>query len=156
MTTNDLDAILAHLDSLYRIAFCMLGEREAAEGCVERACSEMYMLLPGLSPESNLRLETFRCLFGEIQKRAGKWRWLRRRPAPANEVTIDAVRKLPLDQRASVLLCDVEDFSTKEASRILRMDALSMVATLNAGRQDLRHSLAFATSPQDAMERAIV
>src|SRR5262249_34588869 len=139
-----------------RIAFCMLGEREAAESCAERACTEIHMRLRGLPAETNLKLETFRCLFGEIQKRSAKWRLLPKRLEPAGEVTIDALRKLPLDQRASVLLCDVEDFSTEDASGILRLDAPSMAAALNAGRQDLRHSLALAGSPQGAMERAIV
>ena len=131
---------LCHLDSLYRIAVCILIDRDAAEACVQNTYVQAHRkpLHPG--PDASLRVWLFSLLFEEIRKQRKKWyRFDRRTVVSASSATfthddtLAAVIAIPEEPRAAVLLCEVEDFSYEDAARILDLSLSTLVSRLHSG-----------------------
>lgn len=158
------DAILAHLDELYRFARHMAGQAERARDIVHES------VLRALEHESTVMrnprawlfqivYHTFISHYRKDQRREGFYQDLRIdepgledhvNPLPALIAREDvrmAVEKLPGEFRAVVWLSDAEQLRLREIAEILGCPIGTAASRLARGRQELRRLLS-AYGPQ--------
>ncbi|WP_372426315.1 sigma-70 family RNA polymerase sigma factor [Salinarimonas chemoclinalis] len=152
---GDAAEITAHVRSLRRYALQLTRSRDAADDlvqeCLARALANASTLKPGLP----VRPWLFRILHNLHVSEQRKLRLRRatlldpaeeRVPASQDErlelrAVLDAVARLPDDQRSVLHLVAVEGMSYQEASRILEIPIGTLMSRLARGRETLRRSL---------------
>jgi DNA-directed RNA polymerase specialized sigma24 family protein len=139
-------ATLPMLDSLYRIALCMVHDPAEAEHCVSQTYSQASRSFHHLREGDKLRQWMFGQLFRIIRQRPKKWfgRWLRASD-PAVSVHQDgmtrALLNIPAELREVILLADVERFYTSEIAATLGLDGEVVAERLAEARAKLRSEL---------------
>ncbi|MGP9818827.1 sigma-70 family RNA polymerase sigma factor [Salinarimonas sp. NSM] len=152
---GDASEITAHVRSLRRYALQLTRSRDAADDlvqeCLARAIANASTLKPGLP----VRPWLFRILHN---LHVGEQRKLRLRraallhpsddevPAPQDDslelrAVLDAVARLPDEQRAALHLVAVEGMSYQEAARVLEVPVGTLMSRLARAREALRRAL---------------
>ncbi|PYU88635.1 MAG: RNA polymerase subunit sigma-24 [Acidobacteria bacterium] len=152
-------AALPHLDSLYRTAAKIIGNRTEAEDLVQETYLQAWKSFHRFTPGTNCRAWLFKILFHVIHHHRRKWfsLWLRREsenaledlltyepPTPeqiTDEDVLAALKKVPEDFRAVLLLADVQEFSYKEIAAMLSIPLGTVMSRLNRGRTALKTHL---------------
>src|SRR5436309_7556218 len=150
-------AALPHLDSLYRTAAKIIGNRTEAEDLVQETYLQAWKSFHRFTPGTNCRAWVFKILFHVIHHHRRKWfssSWLRREsenaleayepPTPeqiTDEDVLAALKKVPEDFRAVLLLADVQEFSYKEIAAILSIPLGTVMSRLSRGRNVLKTHL---------------
>jgi RNA polymerase sigma-70 factor (ECF subfamily) len=158
------DALLAHLDELYRFALHMTAHAERARDVVHES------VLRALEHESTvvrnprawlfqIVYHTFISQYRKDERRGRSYEDLRgdepgpenlRDPLPsliASEDVREAVEKLPEEFRAVVWLSDAEQLRLREIAELLGCPLGTVASRLSRGRQELRRLLS-AYGPQ--------
>lgn len=147
----------AHSESIYRFAYRMLGERDAAEDVVQETFSRLWRQAHRWRPEAPLRAWLFRVAgnlaIDDLRKRR-----------PVREVTPDdveegpgvehriareeeaaavwrMVNRLPDRQRRALILCRLEGMSMTEAGEVLGCSVGAVESLLSRARAALRAAL---------------
>jgi RNA polymerase sigma-70 factor (ECF subfamily) len=152
-------AALPHLNELYRTAARLLGDGTQAEDVVQETYLQAWKSFARFEPGTNCRAWLFKILVNTIHHYRRGWFNLRRvkeseeileqtaagaAPIPeriAQDEILRALRRLPADYRAVVLLADVQEFSYKEIARMLDVPIGTVMSRLSRGRKLLREQL---------------
>jgi RNA polymerase sigma-70 factor (ECF subfamily) len=144
---------------LYRTAARLLGDSTKAEDVVQETYLQAWKSFARFEPGTNCRAWLFKILVNTIHHHRRNWFNLRRvkdsedileqtavctAPVPeriAQEEILRALRRLPADYRAAVLLADVEEFSYKEIAGLLNVPIGTVMSRLSRGRKLLREQL---------------
>ena len=148
--------IAEQIPRLRRYARALTGERSAADDLVqdtlERALSRFHLWRQG----SDLRAWLFTIMHNIFVNQA-RSRARHRHEALENEAELvharepdwlelrdldDALARLPLEQRAVVLMVGLEQFTYEEAARVLDIPLGTVMSRLSRGRERLRLILA--------------
>lgn len=166
---------LPHMQDLFRSAASILGNRTEAEDAVQEAYLQAWKSFERFTPGTNCRAWLFGILFHVISHQRRKWlsRFILREPktfedttaytAPMPENLTDqevlaALRGIPEQFAAVILLADVQEFSYKEIHESLGIPIGTVMSRLSRGRQLLRAQLANlapATSVGTGTARAV-
>ncbi len=158
--TDEFETVaLPHLHELYRTAARLLGDSTKAEDVVQETYLQAWKSFARFEPGTNCRAWLFKILVNTIHHHRRNWFNLRRvkdsedileqtavctAPVPeriAQEEILRALRRLPADYRAAVLLADVEEFSYKEIAGLLNVPIGTVMSRLSRGRKLLREQL---------------
>jgi RNA polymerase sigma-70 factor (ECF subfamily) len=158
--TDEFETVaLPHLNELYRAAARLLGDSTKAEDVVQETYLQAWKSFARFEPGTNCRAWLFKILVNTIHHHRRNWFNLRRvkeseeileqtavctAPVPermAQEEILRALRRLPPDYRAAVLLADVEEFSYKEIAGMLDVPIGTVMSRLSRGRKLLRDQL---------------
>ena len=167
-------AALPHLNDLYRSAIRMLGDRTEAEDLVQETYLEGWKSFHRFQPGTNCRAWLFKILFHVIHHHRRKWFSIRTltdsdemletlltyEPPVPEEITdediLAALDKVPESFREVVLLVDVQEFSYKEVSEILKVPIGTVMSRLSRGRAVLRAQLSgLAITPREEIAKAV-
>src|SRR5262249_28848225 len=149
---------LPHMDDLYRAAVRLLLDPSKASDAVQEAYLVAWKSFARYEPGTNCRAWLFQILFNVVRHERRNWfKWLTGKeedlaetqlvaPEPVPEVLTDAdilsaLDSLPLQFRAVLVLVDVQDFTYKQASEILRVPIGTIMSRLSRGRGILRERL---------------
>jgi RNA polymerase sigma-70 factor, ECF subfamily len=153
-------AALPHLNSLFRTALRLIGDRQEAEDLVQETYLQAWKSFHRFEAGTNCRAWLFKILFHVINHHRRKWfrfTWLSDgdeelenslvyEPPVAQEVSdeevLAALEKVPSQYREVILLADVQEFSYKEIADILRVPIGTVMSRLSRGRKVLRRELA--------------
>lgn len=153
-------AALPHLDTLYRAAAHIVGNRTQAEDLVQEAYLQAWKSFDRFEPGTNCRAWLFKILFHVIQHHRRKSfrlkltdegdqvfeQTLMYEPPVSQDLTdeevLAAFQKLPVQYREVVLLSDVYDFKYKEIQETLGIPQGTVMSRLSRGRELLRQHLA--------------
>lgn len=153
-------AALPHLNDLFRTATRLLGDPARADDVVQEVYLAAWSSFHRFETGTNCRAWLFRILFHTLHHYRRKWlnpreiadpqevleqtaaTPLRLSPEITDEQIQAALDDLPEDYRAVVLLVDVEEFSYKDAARILDAPMGTVMSRLSRGRRLLREKLA--------------
>ena len=159
---------MVHLDHLYRIAFHLAKDEDHAQELVQetfvRALAARHQFNPGTNMKAWLTKILQNLFFDRYQQRK---RWIstddpgslesdywERRPAdntgPENQMLLkelssnitDALKRIPEEFRAPILLVDMGDFSYAEAAEILSCPIGTIRSRLSRGRKLAQQYLA--------------
>jgi RNA polymerase sigma-70 factor (ECF subfamily) len=151
---------LPHLDDLFRMAVRMTGERSRAEDAVQETFLQAWKSFDKFEKGTNCKAWLYRILFYTVNHQRRKLfrfpvandpdQTLENTlvaPEPVSETLRDedilrALDAIPEDYRSLILLVDIEEFSYKEAARILQVPIGTVMSRLNRGRAQLRRRLA--------------
>jgi RNA polymerase sigma-70 factor (ECF subfamily) len=143
---------MPHLDSLLRFARRLSGDDSSARDLVQDTFLRAWRGFGSLRPESNVRAWLFQILIHA-------WRDAGRKalrsvlsvplsrgmdfPGASDEPLeiLDALDRLPEDQRTVLILGAVEGFTCREISEILGVPIGTAMSRLSRGRQALREAL---------------
>ena len=161
---------MSHLDHLYRVAFHLAKEPDNAQDLVQETYARALDSYEQFSPGTNMRAWLTRILYnfffdqyhqkkkwvsvedsGSMEEGASDY-WERvvgENPGPENHildkelnVTItEALRKIPEEFRAPILLVDMGDFSYAETAEILSCPVGTVRSRLSRGRRLLHKHL---------------
>jgi RNA polymerase sigma-70 factor (ECF subfamily) len=143
---------LPHLEGLLRFARRLGGDPSRARDLVQETFLQAWRAFARLRPDSNVRAWLFRIL---VNVHRGEGRKTRRMP----EVSIppdrraessveeslgvlEALDRLPEEQRTVLILGVVEGFTAKEMAEILNVPAGTVMSRLSRARQAMRNALA--------------
>ena len=149
---------LPHMNDLYRAAVRMLQDQGKASDAVQETYLIAWKSFGKYRPGTNCKAWLFQILFNVVRHERRNWfKWQTGReddlaeaqlvaPSPVPERLTDgdilaALDKLPAQFREALLLVDVEEFSYKEASEILKVPIGSIMSRLNRARGLLRNQL---------------
>ena len=150
---------LPHFDDLYRTAVRVIGDRAEAEDLVQEAYLQAWKSFHRFELGTNCRAWLFKILFHVIHHHRRKWfnfKWvedgeehlkqsLAYEPPVPEEITdedlLAALNQVPEAFREVILLVDVQEFSYKEISEILKIPIGTVMSRLSRGRQALRNHL---------------
>jgi RNA polymerase sigma-70 factor (ECF subfamily) len=143
---------LPHLERLLRFARRLDPSR--ARDLVQETYLQAWRAFPRLRPESNVRAWLFTILINTARaegRRAARTpelvplpdRWEGQSGASAAESVevLQALDRLPEDQRSALILAVIEGFTSKEISEILRVPIGTVMSRLSRARQALRTAL---------------
>lgn len=171
--SEDLRWLIAReIPHLRRYAMFLVGDPERADDlvqdCLERALRKRHLW----RRQGSLRSWLFRLLH-RLHIDAGRSRASRRRaheasasgqelsvqppaqePAVQLEAVTEALRRLPTDQQAAILLVGVEGFSYEEAAAILEVPVGTVRSRLSRGRDALRAT--WSRAPDRGLERPLL
>ncbi len=156
---DERDAISAEIPSLRRYARALLSDPVAAEDlvqdCLERALSRLHLF----RPDTSMRTWLF-TIMHNIHANAARRRSKRPDTAPLDGATENragvrhgqedavalrdlsrALRELPSEQRAVVLLVGLEDMSYRQVAEVLDVPIGTVMSRLSRGRERLRRSM---------------
>ena len=145
---------LPHAPSLLRFALRLARNRPNAEDLVQEALLLAWRAFPRFEPGSNARAWLFRILINLFLSQGRKARFappvLLLTPeiqAPAHSHSeslevIQALDRLPSDQRTVLLLAVVEGFTCREISEILSIPIGTVMSRLARARDAMREVLA--------------
>jgi RNA polymerase sigma-70 factor (ECF subfamily) len=158
------EEVLPHADRMFRLAMWLERNRADAEDAVQDTLIQALKSFHRFQPGTNCRAWLFTILRRVVSNR----RRARGRsilvndaddqiaetvpfvpPVPqhlTDELVLGALRRLPETFQEIVLLCDVEDFSYKEAAEVLAVPIGTVMSRLHRGRARLRAELAAAES----------
>jgi RNA polymerase sigma-70 factor (ECF subfamily) len=149
---------LPHMDDLYRAAVRMLLDSGTASDAVQETYLIAWKSFDRYERGTNCRAWLFQIMFNVVRHERRKWfKWLTGReedlaesqiaaPEPIQENLTDkdilsALDTLPLQFREVLLLVDVQEFSYKETSAILRVPIGTVMSRLSRARTLLRGQL---------------
>jgi RNA polymerase sigma-70 factor (ECF subfamily) len=150
---------LPHFDDLYRTAVRVIGDRAEAEDLVQEAYLQAWKSFHRFELGTNCRAWLFKILFHVIHHHRRKWfnfKWVEdgeehlkeslayEPPIPeqiTDEDLLAALNQVPEAFREVILLVDVQEFSYKEISEILKIPIGTVMSRLSRGRQALRTHL---------------
>lgn len=168
---------LVHLGPLYRTALHLTRNEADAQDLVQETVLRAYRFFDTFEPGTNCRAWLFRILMNtfvnEYRKRVRgpqqvdldeTMSTLESRADPAivslpptpEEVVfagmldgdlMEGLRALPLEFRAAVLLCDVEEFSYKEIAEMTQVPVGTVMSRIHRGRRALREFLLRRAKP---------
>jgi RNA polymerase sigma-70 factor (ECF subfamily) len=146
-----------HDDEMRRLAFRMLGDRDAMDDVLQNAYVNAFRALPQYREDAQFATWLYRITYNAC---IDELRRARRRPVPvANDedagqsaanperdvTTADTVRTalaaLPTDQRAAVLLVDGEGLDHDGAARILGVPPGTLASRLSRARASMRRTI---------------
>ena len=159
-----------YLDHLYRVAFHLAREPEDAQDLVQETYLRAITAYAQFTPETNMKAWLTRILYnlffdhyhkkkkwisteeGYIGEKgtAGDWEMISaENPGPEGHALIserntkiaDAIRKLPEDFRATIVLVDMGDFSYAEAAEILSCPVGTIRSRISRSRKLLHKYL---------------
>jgi RNA polymerase sigma-70 factor (ECF subfamily) len=150
---------LPHLNDLYRAALRLLRDHGKAGDAVQETYLIAWKSFHRYERGTNCRAWLFQVLFNVVRHERRTWfKWVTGReddlstvplaaPPPVAESLTDgeiisALDSLPAQFRDVLLLVDVEEFSYKEASEILKTPIGTVMSRLSRGRALLRAKLA--------------
>jgi RNA polymerase sigma-70 factor (ECF subfamily) len=148
---------MPHVQDIYRTALRMVsGDHPRAEDATQEVYLQAWQSFARFEPGTNCRAWLFRILFHVVHHQRRKWfrfpgvsdaevNLESTEPIPEHlrdEEILAALDRIPAEFRAPILLVDVEEFSYKEASGILRVPMGTIMSRLNRGRKLLRKELA--------------
>ncbi len=157
---------MPHVDSLFRTAVRLLGDRGVAEDAVQEVYLEAWKSFGRYQPGTNCRAWLYKILFHVIQHHRRRLYRLSTRfvsegqeavetavayvpPVPEHlrdEEILAALDRTPDVYREAIVLVDVEGFSYKEAAETLQVPIGTVMSRLSRGRQYLRGELAGAAA----------
>jgi RNA polymerase sigma-70 factor (ECF subfamily) len=149
---------LPHMDDLYRAALRLLQDAGKAGDAVQETFLIAWKSFGKYESGTNCRAWLFQILFNVVRHERRSWyKWITGKEedaagAPLTAPTavpehltdgeiLAALDRLPPRFREAVLLVDVEEFSYKEASEILRVPIGTIMSRLNRARGLLRAEL---------------
>ena len=161
------ELVRRHADGLYAVVVRLCASRDEAEEVTQEAFLRAWRGLPGFRGDAQFFTWLYRIGVNEARRRADG----RRRRADAVVVSLDeqrehasrdrwvqpvdraeradlqralaaAIAELPLDQRAALVLRDVEGLSTAEAAGVLGLRESAFKSRLHRARELLRAGLA--------------
>lgn len=146
--------VRARTTALLRVAYLLTGDRHAAEDLVQDVLEQLYVRWPRIhtAPEAYAR----RAL---VNRATNRWRSRARRPEAAlahhdvaqpdrsddvvvREAVVQALRELPAQQRAAVVLRYLEDLPVAEVAQALRCSQGAVKSSTSRGLDRLRTALA--------------
>ena len=154
---------LPHMNDMFRAALRLVGDRSVASDAVQDTYVLAWKTFHRYQPGTNCRAWLFQILFNVVRHERRNWfKWLTGKEedvaqsqltaaAPIPESITDgeilsALDGLPVQFKEVLLLVDVEEFSYKEASGILKVPIGTVMSRLNRGRGLLREQLAGVAS----------
>lgn len=158
---GDADAYAAlvrrHRDRIYRIALRMLGDPQDAEDVAQDVAIQLWTALAGFTEASSFttwlyRVVVNRCL-NQIRRRRFTRPVLDTDPPPAvgadetvmaqyqARATAAAIAALPPDQRATIVLHQMEGLSYREVAAILDISEAAVRGRLHRARLNLAEAL---------------
>jgi RNA polymerase sigma-70 factor (ECF subfamily) len=150
---------MPHLNDLYRVARRTVGNSTDAEDVVQEACLQAWRSFHRFEPGTNIRAWLFKILFHVVSHHRRKLFKFKQadieddvlaetvayEPGPApdlrDEEVLGALKKVPRNYRAVLLLADVQEFSYKEIAEILDIPIGTVMSRLSRGRSLLRAAL---------------
>jgi len=149
---------LPHMDDLFRAAVRLVGDRSKAGDAVQEAYLVAWKTFDRYQRGTNCRAWLFQILFNVVRHERRNWfKWMTGKDEdvaqaqlaasePIPEALTDrdiltAMDSLPGQFREVLLLVDVEEFSYKESSGILKVPIGTVMSRLNRGRGLLREQL---------------
>ena len=150
---------LPHMDDLFRAAVRLLLDQSKASDAVQETYLVAWKSFDRYERGTNCRAWLFQILFNVVRHERRNWfKWLTGReddlaesqlvaPEPIPETLTDrdilaALDKLPMQFREVLLLVDVQEFSYKDASGILRIPIGTIMSRLSRARGILAGRLA--------------
>ncbi len=151
---------LPHLNDLHRTAVRSLADPAKADDVVQEAFLRAWKSFHQFRPGTNCRAWLFRILFNcvhDYRSRSSKLipvggdevtleeKLVQADPVPerlTDEDVLSALKRIPPDFRAVVLLADVEELSYKEIAKVLHIRIGTVMSRLSRGRRLLRAKLA--------------
>ena len=141
-------AALPHLNDLFRTATRLLGNSIEAEDIVQETYLLAWKWFDRFELGTNCRAWLFTIMFNAVRhyRRRCFDRRVTGETAEVLEETLSsdvlsALKGIPPEFRAVVLLADVQEFSYKEIAEILRVPMGTVMSRLSRGRQLLRIAL---------------
>lgn len=168
---------LVHLGPLYRTALHLTRNEADAQDLVQETVLRAYRFFDSFEPGTNCRAWLFRILMNtfvnEYRKRVRGPQMVEldetmsalegradptivALPPTPEEVVfagmldgdlMEGLRALPLEFRAAVLLCDVEEFSYKEIAEMTQVPVGTVMSRIHRGRRALREFLLRRAKP---------
>ena len=161
---------MTYTDHLYRMAFHLAKERDEAQDIVQETCVRALAAYEQFTPGTNMKAWLTKILYnfffdhfhqkkrwisvedqtGEEDKGADYWdRVPAQNPGPESHILLkersakitEALRKIPGEFRAPILLVDMGDFSYAEAAEILSCPVGTVRSRLSRGRRLLANHL---------------
>jgi RNA polymerase sigma-70 factor (ECF subfamily) len=150
---------LPHLNDLFRTALRLLRDQAKASDAVQETYLVAWKTFEKYQRGTNCRAWLFQILFHVVRHERRKWfKWITGveediaesvlvAPQPVSSTLTDgevvaAVDQLPIQFREVLLLVDVDEFSYKEVSEILRVPIGTVMSRLSRARGLLRARLA--------------
>jgi RNA polymerase sigma-70 factor, ECF subfamily len=162
--------IMAHLDHLYRTAFFLVRNKDEAQDCVQETCARALSAQAQFTPGTNLKAWLTRILYNFFFDAYGRnkrmvaaddvldmtehkkdfWDTLSAdNQGPETRVLqlelagkiSEALKKIPNEFRAPLLLVDMGDFTYQEAAEILACPIGTVRSRLSRGRRLLQKRL---------------
>src|SRR5262249_28370633 len=150
---------MPHLNDIFRTAARLVGDRARAEDVAQEVYLQAWKSFHRFESGTNCRAWLFKILFHCVNHHRRKWfrfpqlketeefleaNLVSATPIPdqlTDEDILAALDRIPSDFRSIVLLVDVEEFSYKESSDILRVPIGTVMSRLSRGRRALREQL---------------
>jgi RNA polymerase sigma-70 factor, ECF subfamily len=161
--------IMVRLDHLYRTAFFLVRNKDEAEDCVQETCARALAARAQFTPGTNLKAWLTRILYNfffdaygrnkrmvaaddvlEMGEKKNFWDTLSSdNPGPEKRVLQvelarkinEALKKIPDEFRAPLVLVDMGDFTYQEAAEILACPIGTVRSRLSRGRRLLQKRL---------------
>lgn len=147
-----------HRDQVYRVALRMLGSREDAEDAAQEAFVDAFQHLDRFRGDSAVstwlyRITINRCLQHRRSRRPTvplpDEHQLAGGPRPdelaetagRREALLEAIARLPMDQRAALVLHQFERLSYEDAADVLEVSVSTVRGRIARARQQLLHQL---------------
>ena len=152
----------AHENKMYAVALRMCGNREDAQDCLQEAMVRVYRALSGFKGQSSFSTWVYRitmnsCL-DELRRRKNRMTssldaMLENGFAPSDDGDTPeqsslrseqrralerAIRELPEDMRAAIVLRDVQGLSYEEIAQALEANVGTIKSRISRGREKLR------------------
>ncbi|HEY0385024.1 MAG TPA: sigma-70 family RNA polymerase sigma factor [Pyrinomonadaceae bacterium] len=148
---------LPHLNDLYRMSVRLVADRTEAEDLLQEVYMQAWKSYHKYELGTNCRAWLYKILFNKVdhyrRRKYAQGRWLQEQDdvlaetiacTPqvnhylTDEDVLAALDRLPLNYREVVLLADVEEFSYREISEVLRIPTGTVMSRLSRGRKQLR------------------
>jgi len=159
-----------YLQAVYRVVYRLLLDQADAEDVVQETFLRAYRYLPRYQPEREFRHWLYAIAVNECHRFRSRWRRMElvpleetfpdptwqsspERTALYHELTGEvrkAMQKLSAQQRAALVLMEVEGLSSTEAGEVLGCSATTARAHLFRAKQRLRRELRAYLEPEPA------
>lgn len=161
--------ILGYLDHLYRVAFHLVRNDDEARDCVQETCARAFSAYSQFTPGSNLKAWLTRILYNfffdsyarnkrmvaiddlsDADQGKDSWQTVRTDQAAPDQQFLQkdlgvkvgaALKKIPEEFRAPIVLVDMGDFSYAEAAEILSCPIGTVRSRLSRGRKLMHKQL---------------
>lgn len=158
---GDMDAyevlVRRHRDRIYRIALRMLGDRHDAEDIAQDVVIQVWTALAGFTGASSFTTWLYRIVVNRCLNQLRRRRWTRPvlegdpQPMAGTEDTViarqragaamEAIAALPSDQRAVIVLHQLEGLSYREVAAVVNISEDAVRGRLHRARLNLLESL---------------
>ncbi|MEW5976810.1 MAG: sigma-70 family RNA polymerase sigma factor [Acidobacteriota bacterium] len=153
-------AALPHLNELYRTARHVIGNSTEAEDLVQETYLQAWKSFHRFEAGTNCRAWLHKILFHMIQhhrRKTSRFKWFweseelleesLQYTAPVSDQLTDedilaALHRMPAKYREVLLLADVQEFSYREVSAMLKVPMGTVMSRLSRGRSLLKQELA--------------